>query len=61
MTNRIPAEVFPPGDFLREELEERGNAEEVLSALGWVKRNKQYEPPIEVSHTVSSFNVPVAV
>ncbi len=24
MTNRIPAEVFRPGEFLREELEERG-------------------------------------
>lgn len=24
MNNRIPAEVFPPGDFLREELEARG-------------------------------------
>ena len=24
MTQRIPAEVFPPGDFIREELDERG-------------------------------------
>lgn len=24
MTNRTPAEVFPPGEFIRDELEERG-------------------------------------
>ena len=23
-TQRIPAEVFPPGEFIREEIEERG-------------------------------------
>ncbi len=24
MKERIPAEIFPPGDFIREEMEERG-------------------------------------
>ena len=24
MPNRVPAEVFPPGEFIREELEARG-------------------------------------
>jgi HTH-type transcriptional regulator/antitoxin HigA len=31
MNERIPIEVFPPGDFIREELEERGWTQEVLS------------------------------
>ena len=34
MTNqRIPAEVFPPGDFVREELEARGWTQEVLAEV----------------------------
>ena len=32
-TMRKPAEVFPPGDFLREELEERGWTQEDLAAI----------------------------
>ena len=33
MTTRIPAEVFPPGDFLREELEARGWTQADLARL----------------------------
>ena len=32
-TRRRPAEVFPPGDFLREELEERGWTQDDLAAI----------------------------
>ena len=32
-TERQPAEVFPPGDFLRDELEERGWTQEDLAAI----------------------------
>ena len=36
MTDRIPAEVFPPGEFIVEELEARGWAREHFAALvGW--------------------------
>jgi HTH-type transcriptional regulator / antitoxin HigA len=31
MTNRKPAEIFPPGEFIREELEARGWTEEDLA------------------------------
>jgi len=33
MSQRRPVEVFPPGDFVREELEERGWTQEVLSEV----------------------------
>ena len=33
MRNRIPAEVFPPGEFLREELETRGWTQADLAEL----------------------------
>ncbi len=33
MTNWVPAEVFPPGDFLREELEERGWSQTDFAAI----------------------------
>jgi HTH-type transcriptional regulator/antitoxin HigA len=33
MTERVPAEVFPPGDFLREELEERGWTQRDLAQI----------------------------
>ena len=32
-TKNMPAEVFPPGDFIREELEERGWTQEDLAAI----------------------------
>jgi HTH-type transcriptional regulator/antitoxin HigA len=32
-TNKMPAEVFPPGDFIREELEERGWTQEDLAEI----------------------------
>lgn len=32
-TNRIPAEVFPPGEFIREELEARDWTQEVLAII----------------------------
>lgn len=31
MSQRVPAEVFPPGDFIREELEARGWTQDVLA------------------------------
>jgi HTH-type transcriptional regulator/antitoxin HigA len=33
MHNRIPAEVFPPGEFIRDELEERGWTQDDLSKI----------------------------
>ncbi|MCK4512140.1 helix-turn-helix domain-containing protein [bacterium] len=33
MTQRIPIEVFPPGDFIREEIEARGWTQEVLAEV----------------------------
>ncbi len=33
MTERTPIEVFPPGEFIREELEERGWTQEVLAEV----------------------------
>src|SRR5687767_14277918 len=33
MTNREPAEVFPPGDFLKEELDERGWSQQELADI----------------------------
>lgn len=33
MSQRMPVEVFPPGDFIREELEERGWTQEVLAEV----------------------------
>jgi len=33
MTERIPIEVFPPGDFIREEIEARGWTQEVLAEV----------------------------
>lgn len=33
MTERRPYEVFPPGDFIREEIEERGWTQEVLAEI----------------------------
>lgn len=33
MIRRRPAEIFPPGDFLREELEERGWSEAELAGM----------------------------
>ena len=33
MINRVPAEVFPPGDFIREELEERGWSQAELAEI----------------------------
>jgi HTH-type transcriptional regulator/antitoxin HigA len=33
MSQRIPVEIFPPGDFIREELEERGWTQEVLAEV----------------------------
>jgi HTH-type transcriptional regulator/antitoxin HigA len=36
MTARRPAEVFPPGDFLREEMEARGWTQtDLADMLGW--------------------------
>ena len=32
-TQRIPAEVFPPGEFIREEIEERGWTQEDLAEI----------------------------
>jgi HTH-type transcriptional regulator/antitoxin HigA len=33
MSDRIPAETFPPGDLIQEELEERGWSEAELAAM----------------------------
>ena len=33
MKNRIPAEVFPPGDFLKEELDARDWTQTVLAEI----------------------------
>ena len=33
MSQRMPIEVFPPGDFIREELEERGWTQDVLAEV----------------------------
>jgi len=33
MTERIPAEVFPPGEFLRDELEVRGWTQEEFAEI----------------------------
>ena len=33
MTDRIPAEAFPPGEYLKDELEERGWTQEELAAI----------------------------
>lgn len=33
MSERVPVDTFPPGEFIREELEERGWTQEVLAAV----------------------------
>ena len=33
MNNRIPAEVFPPGEFLKDELEARGWTQDEFAAM----------------------------
>jgi predicted RNase H-like HicB family nuclease len=41
-----------------EELERNGNADEVLTSLGWRKIADQWSAPKEVQHTVETFRVP---
>ena len=33
MADRVPAETFPPGEFLKEELDERGWTQEEFAAI----------------------------
>jgi len=39
-TNRVPAEVFPPGDFIREEMAERGWTVEMLASAAVIPVEK---------------------
>ncbi len=43
-----------------EEIFESGNANSVLSELGWTKKQKKWTPPQVVSSTSVGFRVPVA-
>ncbi|OGN29942.1 MAG: hypothetical protein A3A33_01300 [Candidatus Yanofskybacteria bacterium RIFCSPLOWO2_01_FULL_49_25] len=41
-----------------EELKESGNTEEVLSGLGWAKKNDSFIPPMIVSQQIESIRIP---
>lgn len=41
-----------------EELDRNGNADEVLTSLGWRKIAEQWSAPKEVEHSIETFRVP---
>lgn len=43
-----------------EELTTNGTTEEVLGDLGWRQKEKQWIPPILVSHEIETFSLPAA-
>lgn len=40
-----------------EEISEKGTLEDVLLELGWQKHDKQFTPPVVVSHETENFSV----
>src|ERR1017187_7317852 len=63
MSNRIPAEVFPPGEFILDELEERGWTQTSLakitgradSTISLITKGKQAITPEIASEFASAF------
>ena len=43
-----------------EELMEKGTIEKVLTELGWKKVQKQWMPPLVISHESTSVNIPLS-
>ena len=43
-----------------EELIERGTLDEILANLGWKKVKSQWNPPISVSHDITSIAIPLS-
>ena len=41
-----------------EELEQRGTTIEVLESMGWEKTRSSWAAPVEVEHSIESFEVP---
>lgn len=41
-----------------EELERKGTTDEVLESLGWQKIQSSWSAPLEVEHSIESFEVP---
>lgn len=41
-----------------EELERKGTTAEVLDSMGWKKMERSWAAPVEVEHSIESFEVP---
>lgn len=41
-----------------EELEQRGTTDEVLESMGWKKVKRTWSAPVEIEHSIESFEVP---
>lgn len=43
-----------------EELERKGTTDEVLESMGWEKVKRSWSAPVEVEHSIESFDVPAS-
>lgn len=43
-----------------EELQEMGTVDQVLSELGWQKKDKTLIPPVLISHQTEQFSIPLS-
>lgn len=41
-----------------EELERKGTTNEVLESMGWEKVKRSWSAPVEIEHSIESFDVP---
>lgn len=41
-----------------EELERKGTTDEVLESMGWKKMRRTWSAPVEVEHSIESFDLP---
>ena len=46
-------------DIFFEELAQKGTLNEVLEDLGWIKVQKQWSPPVIISHESEKIRIPV--
>ena len=43
-----------------EELTEKGTMDEVLTGLGWQKIDRQWNPPLQISQSITNVTIPFA-